>query len=77
MQTYTTVPNGTSARVLAIILEDPGVTCAHITARLESDPDCGDITGRKVSNSLAFLRRTNKIQNLGKHARGASWYPAD
>ena len=63
--------NGTSARVLMIIKEDPGVSCQHITDRL------GDVTGKQVSNSLAFLRRTNQIVNLGKHARGASWYPKD
>ena len=77
IRTVKTVPNGTSARVLKVILEDPGVNCGHILEQLESDPECGDITGRQISNSLAFLRRTNQIQNLGKHSRGASWYPAD
>lgn len=64
-----TVPDGTSARILEIIQDDPGVSARHIRERL------GDVDGRKVSNSLAFLRRTNKIVNLGKHAKGASWYP--
>ena len=58
-------------RVHEVILDDPGVSCGDIQKRL------GDITGRQVSLSLAFLRRTDKIVNLGKHARGASWYPAD
>lgn len=66
---YNTRNTGVSARVLEVILDDPGVSCQHITDRL------GDVTGRQVSNSLAFLRRTNQIVNLGKHARGASWYP--
>lgn len=70
-----TIPDGTSARVLEVILDDPGVSARHIRDRLAGDPECGDITGRKVSNSLAFLRRTNQIVNLGKHAKGASWYP--
>lgn len=64
-----TIPDGTSARVLEVILDDPGVSCQHIQDRL------GDVDGKKVSNSLAFLRRTHQIVNLGKHARGASWYP--
>jgi len=64
-----TVPDGTSARVLEVILDDPGVSCRHITDRL------GDVDGKKVSNSLHFLRRTGRIVNRGKHARGASWYP--
>lgn len=72
---YTTIPNGTSARVMDIIRDDPGVSCRHITDRLASEPECGDITGKQVSNSLAFLRRTGQIQNLGRHAKGASWYP--
>ena len=66
-----TIPDGTSARVLEVILDDPGVSARHIRDRL------GDVDERKVSNSLHFLRRTGKIVNLGKHARGASWYPAD
>ena len=66
-----TIPDGTSKRVLEVILEDPGVSCSHIVERL------GDVPGKKVSNSLHFLRRTNQIVNLGKHARGASWYPND
>ena len=60
----------TTHRVYEVILEDPGVSCRHITERL------GDVTGKQVSFSLAFLRRTGKIVNLGKHARGASWYPS-
>lgn len=65
-----TVPDGTSARVLEVIKDDPGVSCRHITDRL------GDVDGQKVSRSLRYLRRTEKIQNLGRHAKGASWYPA-
>jgi len=71
-----TIPNtipmqrgSTNHRVLEIIVEDPGVSCRHITDRL------GDVTGKQVSNALAFLRRTDQIVNLGKHALGASWYP--
>lgn len=64
-----TIPNGTSARVMEVIQDDPGVSCQHIVARL------GNVDGRQVSNSLAFLRRTHQIKNLGKHALGASWYP--
>jgi predicted transcriptional regulator len=58
-------------RVLEIVKEDPGVSCQHITDRL------GDVTVEQVSNALAHLRRTHQIVNLGKHARGASWYPKD
>lgn len=64
-----TIPNGTSRRVLDVIQDDPGVSAKHIRDRL------GDVEARQVSNSLAFLRRTSKIKNLGKHAKGASWYP--
>jgi hypothetical protein len=67
---YTTVNNGTSARVLEVIVDDPGVGRRHIQDRLGND-----VTGNQISNSLAFLRRTNQIVNLGKHAKGASWYP--
>jgi hypothetical protein len=56
---------------LEIVKEDPGVSCQHITDRL------GDVTVEQVSNALAHLRRTHQIVNLGKHARGASWYPKD
>lgn len=66
---HPTVPNGTSARVMEVILDDPGVGRRHIVERL------GDVDGRQVSNSLHFLRRTGKIKNLGRHAKGASWYP--
>jgi len=66
---HPTIPNGTSARILEVVLDDPGVSARHIQKRL-------DLDGRQVSNSLAFLRRTNKIVNRGKHARGASWYPS-
>lgn len=69
---YTPVKTGTTAKVLEVIRDDPGVSCQHIRDRLGDD-----VTGEKVSNSLAFLRRTNRIVNLGKHARGASWYPKD
>jgi hypothetical protein len=69
MESYSTRNTGVSARVLEVILDDPGVSCRHITDRL------GDVTGRQVSNSLHFLRRTGKIVNLGKHAKGASWFP--
>lgn len=64
-------------RVHEIILDDPGVSCAHITARLASDPECGDITGKQVSISLHWLSSKKKIVNLGKHAKGASWFPVD
>ena len=71
-----TIPNtipmqrgSTAQRVLEVVQDDPGVSCQHIQTRL------GDVTGKQVSNSLAFLRRTNQIVNLGKHALGASWYP--
>lgn len=67
----TTTKKSNVTRVHEIILEDPGVTCSHITERL------GDITGKQVSASLAWLRKNKQIQNLGKHARGAAWYPAD
>ena len=56
-------------RVYEIVLDDPGVTCRHISDRL-------GVPGKSVSHALAFLRRTDRIQNLGKHSRGASWYPA-
>lgn len=69
MRAYDTRNTGVSERVLEVILDDPGVSCRHITDRL------GDVTGRQVSNSLAFLRRTDQIVNLGRHALGASWYP--
>lgn len=65
----TTVKKSTNARVLEIIRDDPGVTSQHIQARLD------DVTGKQVGFALAFLRRTGQIQNLGRHARGASWYP--
>jgi hypothetical protein len=66
---HPTIPNGTSARVLEVVLDDPGVSCRHIQDRL------GDVEARQISNALAFLRRTHQIVNLGKHAKGASWYP--
>jgi hypothetical protein len=65
----TTKKQSNASRVHEIILDDPGVSCQHIQARLD------DLTGKQVSLSLAFLRRTDKIVNLGKVARGASWYP--
>lgn len=58
-------------RVLEIVKDDPGVSCQHIVDRLD------DVTSRQVSNALAFLRRTKQIKNLGRAAKGASWYPAD
>lgn len=69
MPMWSTRNTGVSARVLEVILDDPGVSCKHITDRL------GDVTGRQVSNSLAFLRRTNQIVNLGGQSKGASWFP--
>jgi hypothetical protein len=65
---HSTATNGTSKKVLEVVLDDPGVGRRHIQDRL-------DLTGRQVSNSLAYLRRTDQIVNLGKHAKGASWYP--
>lgn len=55
-----------ATRVLEIIKEDPGVNCGHIADRLDADR-------KAVSDALAFHRREGRIQNLGKHARGASW----
>lgn len=55
-------------RVHEIILDDPGVSCSHISKRLEVD-------GKLVSHALAGLRRSGKINNRGKNSRGASWYP--
>lgn len=55
-------------RVYEIILDDPGVSCSHISRRLETD-------GKSVSHALAGLRRAGRITNRGKQARGASWYP--
>lgn len=55
-------------RVHEIILDDPGVSCSHISMRLEVD-------GKLVSHALAGLRRAGRISNRGKRARGASWYP--
>lgn len=66
-----TVVKSRTTRVLEVILDDPGVSSKHIQDRL------GDVTGTQVSISLSFLRRTKKIVNRGKHARGASWYPVD
>lgn len=59
-------------RVLEVVYDDPGVSVEHIRERLGNDT-----TGRKISNSLAYLRRIGKIVNLGKAAKGASWYPKD
>lgn len=58
----------TTRKVYEVILDDPGVSCRHISERL-------DVPGKSVSHSLAFLRRTGRINNRGKHSRGASWYP--
>jgi len=55
-------------RVHEIILDDPGVSCSHISIRLETD-------GKSVGYALAGLRRAGKITNRGKAAKGASWYP--
>jgi predicted HTH transcriptional regulator len=63
------IKKSTMTRVLEIIQDDPGVSRKHIQARL------GDVTREQISHSLAGLRRVNKIENLGKHAKGASWYP--
>lgn len=65
------ITESVNQRVLEIVKDDPGVSCQHITDRL------GDVTGTQVSNALACLRRTDQIVNYGKHARGASWYPAE
>lgn len=67
-----TPKQGTTAKVLEIIRDDPGVSLRHIHDRLGDD-----VTATQIRNSLAFLRRTKVIVNLGKHARGASWYPKD
>lgn len=67
----TIVTKSRATRVHEIIVDDPGVSAKHIQERL------GDATIRQVTISLAFLRRTNRIVNRGKHARGASWYPVD
>lgn len=56
-------------RALAVIKDDPGVSAKHISEQL------GDVPTKSVSLALAHLRRTNQIVNLGKHAKGASWYP--
>lgn len=61
-------PTSVATRVLEVILDDPGVTCGHIADRTGIDRGA-------VSNALAFHRREGRIQNLGKHAKGASWYP--
>jgi|1186.fasta_scaffold422158_2 hypothetical protein len=66
----TTTKEGNSKRVLEIVLDDPGVSVDHIYDRLN-----GEVTRKQISNSLHFLRRTNQIENLGRHAKGASWYP--
>jgi len=57
-----------SQRVLAVVKDDPGVNVAHISERLNVDRNA-------ISNTLAYHRREGRIQNLGKHAKGASWYP--
>ena len=73
----TIVKKSNVQRVYEIILDDPGVSCTHITARLASDPEAGDITSKQVSISLHWLSSKKKIVNLGKHARGTSWFPAE
>lgn len=57
-----------ATRVLEAIKDDPGVNCGDISERLRIDRF-------SVSGALAFHRREGRIQNLGKHAKGASWYP--
>jgi predicted transcriptional regulator len=57
-----------ATQVLAVVLDDPGVNCGDIAERT-------GINRVAVSNALAFHRREGRIQNLGKHAKGASWYP--
>jgi predicted HTH transcriptional regulator len=65
----TIIKQSTMQRVLAVIRDDPGVSCQHIQEQL------GDVAGKQISHALAGLRRRDKIQNLGKQSRGASWYP--
>lgn len=65
------ITTSVNQQVLEIVKDDPGVSCQHITDRLD------EVTPTQVSNALACLRRTHQIVNLGKHARGASWYPAE
>lgn len=67
---YRIKPNSLIQRTLAVIKDDPGVSCTDISERL-------GVEGKRVSFSLAHLRRTKQIQNLGKHAKGAQWYPRD
>lgn len=56
-------------KVLEIIKTDPGVSARHIQALLPG------VDSKKISASLAYHRREKRIQNRGKAARGASWYP--
>jgi len=61
-------PDSIANQVLEVIKDDPGVSAGDISERLGIDRIV-------ISNALAYHRREGRIQNRGKHARGASWYP--